>query len=77
MSLWDKMIRFGDGGPVPGHRVGARVQWKDRSGGDWHDGTVIETARAYAVRVRWDDRHPDDRDGWHALGHDVEYLAGT
>ena len=77
MRLFDRLARVGDAGPVPGHRVGARVQWRDRSEGDWHDGTVIEVARAYAVRVRWDDRHPDDTDGWHVLGKDVEHLAGT
>lgn len=63
--------------PVPGHRVGARVKWRDRSGGDWHDGTVTKAARAYAVRVRWDDRHPADKDGWHVLGDDVAPVDGA
>lgn len=62
--------------PVPGHRVGARVMWKD-NGHDYAYGIVIKVARAYAVKVRWDDRHPDDRDGWHELGKQVLHVPGT
>lgn len=56
--------------------MGARVKWID-NGDDYAHGTVIEVARAYAVKVRWDDRHPSDRDGWHVLEENVLHVPGS
>jgi hypothetical protein len=62
--------------PAPGRHKGARVQWTYRRG-EWEDGTVVGVAGTHDVRVRWDDKHPDDKDGWHVLGEDVAWVEGT
>jgi hypothetical protein len=70
------LFRKGKDDPVPGHVVGARVEWTE-GGSAFHAGTVLKVARTHAVKVRWDDHHPGDREGWHVLGDDVYHAPNA